>query len=104
VTVPIRQLTCLRLAAQGLGIRQIAKRLNVHESTVKNQLANTRARLGARSTTHAVAIAVAIGLVTVDAKQDLPVDLALGRIAAALGYGVQLAPASPHDTRRTTCP
>jgi DNA-binding CsgD family transcriptional regulator len=100
LTVPTRQLDCLRLVAQGLSIRQIARRLNVHESTVRDQLANTRARLGARTTTHAVAIAVAVGLITVDAKQDLPVDLALGRIAAALGYVVQLAPAAPYDTRR----
>jgi DNA-binding CsgD family transcriptional regulator len=92
MSFPNQQLACLRLAAQGLQTRQIARRLNMHESTVRFRLANTRARLGARNTTHAVALALAAGLIALDPGQELPVDLALGRIADALGYDLALIP------------
>ena len=53
----------LALAADGLETQQAAIRLGVSPLTVKSTLAHARKRLGAHSTTHAVALALRAGLI-----------------------------------------
>jgi DNA-binding NarL/FixJ family response regulator len=52
------QLAALRLAASGYTSRQIAHRLDTTEQGVHLRLKDAAIRLGARSRTHAVAIAL----------------------------------------------
>lgn len=52
------QLAALRLAASGYTSRQIAARLGTTEQGVHLRLKEAQVRLGARSRTHAVAIAL----------------------------------------------
>lgn len=52
------QLAALRLAASGYTSRQIAGRLNTTEQGVHLRLKEAQVRLGARSRTHAVVIAL----------------------------------------------
>jgi DNA-binding NarL/FixJ family response regulator len=51
-----KQLTALRLLAQGLDRREIAERMGIGEETVKTHLAEVRRKLGARTSAQAVAI------------------------------------------------
>jgi len=53
----------LALAAGGCTSRDIARQLGLKVRTVRHHLAEARRRLGAKSTTQAVAIAVARGLI-----------------------------------------
>jgi DNA-binding CsgD family transcriptional regulator len=53
----------LRHIAFGLTGTQTADALGISNETVKDQLAITRAKLGANTTTHAVAIAVSLDLI-----------------------------------------
>lgn len=64
-TIPLspRQLEILRLAARGLTQNEIGARLIIAQSTVRNQMYIIFAKLGAFSTTHAVAIALRTGLI-----------------------------------------
>jgi DNA-binding CsgD family transcriptional regulator len=90
MSVPTRHLAALRLAAQGYTVPQIARRMGISESVTKYHLEGVRARLGARNTAHAVAIAFTAGLITLDASREIPIDFALSRIADALGYTLQI--------------
>jgi DNA-binding NarL/FixJ family response regulator len=56
-----RELSVLRLVAQGNSNRSIGNALNVSEETVKTRIKNILAKLGARDRTHAVTIAVKRG-------------------------------------------
>ncbi|MCS7050514.1 MAG: response regulator transcription factor, partial [Thermomicrobium sp.] len=58
-----RELTMLRLLAQGYSNRQIADTLNLAESTVKNNLSALFQKLGVRDRTQAVIYAISHGLV-----------------------------------------
>ncbi len=60
--LPDRQLTILRLIAAGHDTRQIADRLGVTVSTLRNQIQSLFVRLGAHSKLEAVAIARRSGL------------------------------------------
>jgi DNA-binding NarL/FixJ family response regulator len=51
-----RQLTVLRLLAQGLERKAIAEQMDIGEETVKTHLAEVRRKLGARTSAQAVAI------------------------------------------------
>jgi DNA-binding NarL/FixJ family response regulator len=51
-----KQLTALRLLAQGLERKQIADEMGIGEETVKTHLSEVRRKLGARTSAHAVAI------------------------------------------------
>jgi DNA-binding NarL/FixJ family response regulator len=51
-----KQLTALRLLAQGLERKAIAERMGIGEETVKTHLAEVRRKLGARTSAQAVAI------------------------------------------------
>ncbi len=64
-----RQLEILSLAAQGLLDREIAERLQITGSTVRQHLCKIHHRLKARNTTHAVAIALERHIIQLE---DLP--------------------------------
>jgi NarL family two-component system response regulator LiaR len=51
-----KQLTALRLLAQGMERKQIAQKMGIGEETVKSHLAEVRRKLGARTSAQAVAI------------------------------------------------
>lgn len=65
------QLAALRLAASGYSSRQIAARLDTTEQGVHLRLKEACVRLGARSRTHAVAIALRWHVIRFD---ELEVD------------------------------
>lgn len=58
-----RQLTALRLLADGLDTREIARHLCYSERTVKSIIGTITDRLGVRNRTHAVAHALRHGLI-----------------------------------------
>ncbi len=63
-----KQLTALRLLAQGMDRKEIAERMGIGDETVKTHLAEVRRKLGARTS----AQAVAIGLI--NSMFDYPVE------------------------------
>lgn len=58
-----REAECLSLLACGKRPQEIAVVLNTHPKTVEKQIASARRKLGARTREHAVARALALGLV-----------------------------------------
>lgn len=62
----LRQTQCLRLAAAGCEQAEIGRRLGLATPTVRIHLGYARDALGARNTTHAVALAMHHGIVTPD--------------------------------------
>lgn len=60
-----RELEVLSLLAHGSSNHMIAERLRISMSTVALHLHSARRRLGARSREHAIAIAVASGMIRV---------------------------------------
>ena len=58
-----KELEYLRLTSQGYIDREVAGRMHVAVQTVKNQLMMVRRKLGARTTSHAVAIGKDMGLI-----------------------------------------
>jgi len=68
-TLTERETEVLRLIAQGMGNKQIARVLHVGEKTVKTHVSNILAKLGVQSRTQAALYAVRIGLVS----PELPV-------------------------------
>lgn len=62
-----RELDCLRLAAAGLTGRETAARLYLSPQTVKFHRSNILRKLGARTTTHAVALAIHRGFLRQEA-------------------------------------
>jgi DNA-binding NarL/FixJ family response regulator len=60
------QLAALRLAASGYTSRQVATRLGTTEQAVHLRLKEAQVRLGARSRTHAVVIALSRGVIRFD--------------------------------------
>jgi DNA-binding CsgD family transcriptional regulator len=65
-----RKAQVLALAANGYTNPEIADRLGITVETVKTHLLVTRQYLGARNTTHAVALALCRGLLDPDYIQD----------------------------------
>jgi DNA-binding NarL/FixJ family response regulator len=65
------QLAALRLAASGYTSRQIATRLGTTEDGVHLRLREAQVRLGARSRTHAVVIALRRAVIRFD-DLDIP--------------------------------
>ena len=57
-----RELTCLRLAADGGTAQEIAQLAGVGERTVNFHMANAISKMGAANKTHAVALAMRLGL------------------------------------------
>jgi len=62
--LPHRQALALSLAAAGLRDAQIGDEMGITLDTVRNHLVKARRRLGARNTTHAVALALTRGLIS----------------------------------------
>jgi DNA-binding NarL/FixJ family response regulator len=62
-SLTLRELSVLRLVADGKGNRAIAQALNVSEDTIKSRMKNILAKLGAEDRTHAVTIAVRRGFI-----------------------------------------
>ena len=58
-----RERKVLRLIAEGLGTREVARDLSYSERTIKNVLHDVATKLGARSRSHAVAHAVRAGII-----------------------------------------
>jgi DNA-binding CsgD family transcriptional regulator len=58
-----REQQCLSLAMNGLGAKQMAVELGVSEKTIELHLACARHKLGARTTTQAVAAALGLALI-----------------------------------------
>ncbi|TWB42596.1 response regulator transcription factor [Nitrospirillum pindoramense] len=57
-----REAQCLRLLAQGEGTKQIAHQLGLRLKSVDAYLLHARQKLGAKTSTHAVVVALAMGL------------------------------------------
>lgn len=57
VMLTVREREALRLVCDGLANKEIARRMNVSETTVKMHMRSTCAKLGARNRTHAAMIA-----------------------------------------------
>jgi len=58
-----RELEVLRLAASGLTAKQTANIIGVSEAAVAMYLGKCALKLGAKTKAHAVAIAIAVGLI-----------------------------------------
>lgn len=67
-----REANCLALRGAGLTNEQIAQRLGVGEESVKTYVKRASRRLKAHNTTHAVALALSLGLIrpTLELKRD----------------------------------
>lgn len=61
-----RERQSLQLAAKGHTSKGIALELAIAEQTAKHYLRQARAKLAAFNTTHAVAIALALGLISIE--------------------------------------
>ncbi|MDX3353928.1 LuxR C-terminal-related transcriptional regulator [Streptomyces sp. ME01-24h] len=61
-----RQLDALRLAANGLPNAALARRMGIGEATAKDLLRMAFRKLGVRDRTHAVAVAIRLGLIGLD--------------------------------------
>ena len=58
-----REIAVLRLLAQGMSTREVARTLCWSERTIKNVVYDLTSRHGLRNRTHAVAVAVRAGVV-----------------------------------------
>ena len=61
-----REIDVLRLIAEGNGNKQIADKLSIGETTVKNHISNILSKLGANDRGHAVTIALQRGIIELD--------------------------------------
>ncbi len=66
VVLTQREIEVLRLAAQGLGNREIGERLGTAAGTAKMHLQNVFSKLGASDRTHAVMLALRRGIIRLD--------------------------------------
>jgi len=64
-----REIDVLRLIGAGNANKQIADRLSIGETTVKNHVSNILSKLGANDRAHAVTIALQRGIIELDARQ-----------------------------------
>ena len=64
-----KQLTALRLLAQGNERKRIAEQMGIGEETVKSHLSEVRRKLGARTSAHAVAIGLINSLFDYEGEQ-----------------------------------
>ena len=63
-----RELEALCLAAEGLNSKESGARMRISEATVRGHLAATARKLRARNTTHAVAMAIELQVITSDPR------------------------------------
>jgi DNA-binding NarL/FixJ family response regulator len=64
-----REIDVLRLIGTGNANKQIADKLCIGETTVKNHISNILSKLGANDRTHAVTIALQRGIIALDVRQ-----------------------------------
>lgn len=64
-----RELDVLRLIGEGNANKQIADKLSIGETTVKNHVSNILSKLGANDRAHAVTIALQRGIIELDIHQ-----------------------------------
>lgn len=76
-----RELEVLGGLGMGLSRSKLANLLNISEHTVRAYVENARFKLGCRNTTHAVAVAVAAGLIVTTAASDQAGTAAAPRLA-----------------------
>lgn len=69
-----KQLQALRLLAQGMERKEIARQMHIGEETVKTHLAEVRRKLGARTSAQAVAIGLINSLFDVDVAHPESVE------------------------------
>jgi len=63
----VREVEVLRLVAQGLGNKEIAKELNIAEITVKLHVSHTLEKLNVKDRTQAATVALQRGIIALDA-------------------------------------
>jgi DNA-binding NarL/FixJ family response regulator len=73
-----REMEILNYVAQGYSNKQIAVQLNISEQTIKNHVASIMLKLNANARTQAVVIAVQKGLISLDQRQNSPIERYLG--------------------------
>jgi DNA-binding NarL/FixJ family response regulator len=64
-----REIEVLRLVGAGHPNKQIADKLSIGETTVKNHISNILSKLGANDRTHAVTIALQRGIIELEARK-----------------------------------
>ena len=64
-----REIDVLRLIGEGNANKQIADKLSIAETTVKNHISNILSKLGANDRAHAVTIALQRGIIELDIRQ-----------------------------------
>ena len=64
-----REIDVLRLIAEGNANKQIADKLSIGETTVKNHISNILSKLAANDRTHAVTIALQRGIIELETRQ-----------------------------------
>ena len=65
-----REIDVLRLIGAGNANKQIADKLAIGETTVKNHISNILSKLGANDRSHAVTIALKRGIIELEARQQ----------------------------------
>ena len=63
ISIPDRELSCLYLSANGKSAKQIADILGLKKTSVDTYIKRVKQRLNAKSTSHAVLIAIRRGLI-----------------------------------------
>jgi DNA-binding NarL/FixJ family response regulator len=71
-TLTDRETEVLRLLAEGRSNKEIARKLQIGEKTVKTHVSNILSKLGVQSRTQAALYAVHVGLVSADQVGDAP--------------------------------
>ena len=64
-----REIDVLRLIGEGNANKQIADKLSIGETTVKNHISNILCKLGANDRAHAVTIALQRGIIELDLRR-----------------------------------
>ena len=64
-----REIDVLRLIGEGNANKQIADKLSIAETTVKNHISNILSKLGANDRAHAVTIALQRGIIELDVRR-----------------------------------
>jgi LuxR family transcriptional regulator, transcriptional regulator of spore coat protein len=67
----VREKQVLELIAQGLSAKEVAQEIDIAPRTVERHIENIRLKLRARNRTHMVALALEIGLLTIDEEHAL---------------------------------
>ena len=62
------ELDCLKLAANGFRVNEIASEMNISAREVENQFYEAERKLGAKNRLHAIGIAVSQGLIGIESK------------------------------------